>query len=459
MSHPVSLTPEPKTPRRALFGWMMFDWAAQPFFTVILTFIFAPYFVARIAQDPVTGQTAWANTIAIGGFIVAVFSPILGSISDLAGPRKPWLLGFAVLKILALTSLWWAMPGSDLWLPMAAIVVAMVAAEFSIVFNDSLMPSLMDKDALGKFSNYAWGLGYLGGLVTLFIVLLLLAEDANTGKTLLGMPSLLGLSTPLGEDARITGPFAALWYLVFLLPLFLFTPDTTRVGKGLQLRESLRRLTATLKELFHHKGLRRFLVARMLYQDGVNGLLALGGAFAAVMFGWQTIEVGVYGILLLLVAIAGCWIAGRLDQRLGAKTLVLLSLLGLIIATLGIVSTGPGYTLFGAVALSPMETGGLFGSLAEKIYVGFGLLIGLTFGPVQASSRAYMAASISPEEAGRYFGLYALSGRATAFLAPLAVAWVTALTESTRLGMSALILFLLAGFFLLWFTPYPANRR
>lgn len=449
----------PTIKKRALLGWMMFDWAAQPFFTVILTFIFAPYFVARIADDPVVGQTAWANTIAIGGLIVAIFSPLLGTISDLSGPRKPWLMAFAIAKIIALTALWWAVPNGDLWLPMAAIVVAMVAAEFSIVLNDSLMPSLINQQSLGRFSNYAWGLGYLGGLVTLFVVLLLLAEDANTGKTLLGIPSILGLSTALGEDARITGPFAALWYFLFILPLFFWTPDNVRRNSGVSLGQSWRTLLGTLKEVYHHLGLRRFLLARMLYQDGVNGLLALGGAFAAVMFGWQTIEVGVYGILLLLIAIIGCAVAGRAEAAVGSKCLVLMSLIGLIIATLGIVSTGPGFTGFGLVTLSLEDAGGLFGTAAEKIYVAFGLLIGLTFGPVQASSRAYMAASVSANEAGRFFGLYALSGRATAFLAPLSVAWVTAWSESTRWGMSALIVFLILGFVLLCFTPYPANRR
>lgn len=446
--------------RRGLAGWMLFDWAAQPFFTVILTFIFAPYFVSRFSANPVAGQIDWANTIAIGGFIVAICAPILGAIADAAGPRKPWLLVFAIAKVVALTSLWYAEPGTSVALPMAAVVVAMVAAEFSIVFNDSMMPRLLPASALGKISNYAWGVGYVGGLIALFIVLLLLAEDATTGKTLLGIPSVLSLSTELGEDARITGPLAALWYAIFMIPLFLWTPDTIKTAPLIpSIKKGLRDLWQTIKGLREHVGMRQFLVARMIYQDGVNGLLALGGAFAAGMFGWQTLEVGVYGILLLVVAIGGCLVAGRLESLLGSKRVVLIGLSGLIVATLGVISTGPGYTLFGAVPLNVADTQGMFGTAAERVYVAFGLLIGLMFGPVQASSRAYLAQSVPVETAGQYFGLYALSGRATAFLAPMSVAILTSATDSTRIGMAALAVFLILGFILLWLTPYPANRR
>jgi UMF1 family MFS transporter len=181
--------------------------------------------------------------------------------------------------------------------------------------------------------------------------------------------------------------------------------------------------------------------------------LALGGTFAAGMFAWSTTEIGIYGIILNVVAILGCILASRLDPRLGARTAILASLVCLTVATLGIVSTGPGFTLFGAVPLGTVDAGGLFGTPAEKAYLLFGLLVGLAFGPVQASSRSFMARSIAPDEAGRYFGFYALAGRATSFLAPLTVATVTALSGSARLGMATLIAFLVGGTLLLLATP------
>lgn len=442
----------------AVRSWMLFDWAAQPFFTVVITFIFGPYFVSRLAQDPVQGQAAWGYTITIAGVVIALLAPILGALADATGARKRWIAGFAITKVIALCLLWWAAPGSALWLPMLCIICAMVAAEFSIVFNDSMMPRLVAPADLGRVSNLAWGLGYLGGLLVLFSVLLLLAGNPDTGKTLLGINPLLGLDPAQGEDARITGPVAALWYLLFILPLLLFTPDAPGTQPlGAALRNSLQELIASLKAAWQRKALLRFLLARMVYQDGVNGLLALGGTFAAGMFGWQTIEMGVYGILLLLVAILGCACAGWLDAKLGSKTLVLVGLWCLLLATLGIVSTGPGYTLFGWISLATVDNGGLFATDAEKVYILFGLLIGIAFGPVQASSRAFLARSVAPQEAGRFFGLYALSGRATAFLAPMAVASLTLYTDSARWGMAALLVFLAVGLWLLRRTPYPAR--
>jgi MFS transporter, UMF1 family len=446
--------------KRGVFAWMLFDWAAQPFFTVVITFIFGPYFVSRFANDPILGQAAWGYTITISGIIIALVSPVLGAIADASGSRKKWIGFFSVINIVALSLLWFAVPGSAFWLPMLLIVLATIAAEFSIVFNDSMMPSLVNKTEIGKISNIAWGLGYLGGLIVLFAVLLFLSANPSTGKTLIGVTPLFGLDQTQGEDARITGPFAALWYFIFIIPLFLFTPDTS---KGLSLRESvstgLTELKSTLRELKNRKPMLRFLIARMIYQDGINGLLALGGTFAAGMFAWQTVEMGIYGILLLILAIVGCYCAGALDSKIGSKKVVIISLIFLILATLGIVSTGPGYIMFGLVPLSSVDSGGLFGTAAERAYILFGLFIGLVFGPAQASSRSYLARSVSLDEAGRFFGLYALSGRATSFAAPVLVATITLWSGSARLGMAALIVFLIAGLLLLLATPYPALKQ
>lgn len=435
--------------KKAIRSWMLFDWAAQPFFTVVITFIFGPYFVSRLAQDPIAGQAAWSQAIAIAGFAIAILSPLLGSMADATGSRKKWIAFFASIKIIALSSLWFAAPGNELFWPMLAIVVAMVAAECSIVFNDSMMPRLIPASDIGRISNIAWGLGYAGGLVVLFSVLLLFSANPQTGKTLIGITPLLGLDPALGEDARMTAPYAALWYGIFILPMMMFTPDTPgKESISFAIKNGFGELINTFKLLWQRKTLLKFFIARMIYQDGVNGLLALGGAFAAGMFGWQTMEVGVYGILLLITAIAGCYIASKLDQRLGSSFVVNLSLACLTVATLGIISTEPDAVFFGLMPVSDYDAGGLFATTAEKIYVVFGLLIGFSFGPVQASSRAFLAKSVTAEEAGKFFGFYALSGRATSFMAPLSVALLTVYFDSARIGMMALVAFLIFGWWL-----------
>ncbi len=456
--HDIDQAPA-KASRRGIWGWMLFDWAAQPFFTVVTTFIFGPYFVARLTDDPISAQAAWSNMATVSSIVIAILSPVLGSIADQSGARKPWIASFAAVKIASLLMLWFAAPGSAMILPVTLMILASIAAEFSIVFNDSMMPRLVSRDEVGRISNIAWGLGYLGGMIVLIAVVALLAANPETGLTLIGIPPLFGLDPVLGEDARITGPIAAIWYFFFILPMFLFTPDAK---KGLPLaaavRSGLTELRSTLGELRRRRGITRFLIARMLYQDGVNGLLILGGVFAAGMFGWATIEIGLYGIILNVVAIFGCIAAGMLDKMFGSKAVVLISLVLLLVATLGIISTNPDSVLFGMIPLSLEDSQGWFGTAAEKAYVLFGLLIGIAFGPIQASSRSYLARSIELDEAGRYFGIYALSGRATSFLATLSFSLVTYATGSAHLGMATLLIFLVAGLALLIATPYPADK-
>ncbi|RUU32049.1 MFS transporter [Mesorhizobium sp. M6A.T.Ce.TU.016.01.1.1] len=444
---------------RGIWGWMLFDWAAQPFFTVITTFIFGPYFVSRMASDPATGLAVWGYGIAAAGLAIAVLSPILGSIADQTGPRKPWIAFFAAIKITSLCLLWFAAPGSNVFLVVLFFSLASVAAEFSTVFNDSMMPRLVPKGEIGRISNIAWGLGYLGGMIALIFVVVFMASSPETGKTIVGLDPVLGLDPKLGEDARATGPLSAAWYLLFILPMFFFTPDAARgIPLGPAVREGLSELKSTMAEVRQRSGIFRFLVARMIYQDGVIALLTLGGAFAAAMFNWSITEIGLFGIILNVVAIVGCLVAARLDVALGSKTIVMISLVLLSIATIGIVSTGPGYTLFRAWMMPGADSGGLFGTPAEKAYIFFGLLIGLAFGPVQASSRSYMARSVTAAEAGRYFGIYALAGRATSFLAPFTVATISWVSGSDRLGMAAIVLFLGVGLAILVRTPYPADQ-
>lgn len=448
-----------RTSKGGIWGWMFFDWAAQPFFTVVTTFIFGPYFVSRMASDPNTGQAVWGYGIAAAGLVIAVLSPILGSIADQTGPRKPWIAFFAAIKITSLGLLWFAAPGSNLFLVVALFSLASVAAEFSTVFNDSMMPRLVPKSEIGRISNIAWGLGYLGGMIALIFVVTCMAGSPETGKTIIGLDPLFGLDPKLGEDARATGPLSAGWYFLFILPMFFFTPDAIKgIPIGPAVREGLSELKSTLVEVRQRGGIFRFLVARMIYQDGVNALLALGGTFAAAMFNWSITEIGMFGIILNVVAILGCWVAARLDTALGSKVVVMIALVMLSIATIGVVSTGPGFTLLGLIQLSTVDSGGLFGTAAEKAYIMYGLLIGLAFGPVQASSRSYMARSVTAAESGRYFGIYALAGRATSFLAPFLVATITAVSDSARLGMAVIILFLAIGMAILIRTPYPADQ-
>jgi UMF1 family MFS transporter len=243
------------------------------------------------------------------------------------------------------------------------------------------------------------------------------------------------------------GPLAALWLLLFVWPLFVFTPDAPGTGASARdaVRDGLARLRSTISEARTNPAIGRFLVGNMVYQDGLVALFAFGGIYGAGVFGWSPTELGLFGILLTLAGTAGAVIGGILDDRIGARPVILGSLGVLILVCVGILSLGREHILFVIGTEPPSDVGGLFGSVPEKAFVGLGLLIGAVAGPLQASSRAYLARTVPAEDAARYFGLLALSGKLTSFLAPLAVAVATQVSGTQAAGPAVLIFFFATG--------------
>jgi UMF1 family MFS transporter len=436
-------------PRRAVTAWLFFDWAAQPFFTLITTFVFAPFFAAALAADPAQGQALWGYATGFAGLCIALLSPLLGGIADRTGPRKPWIAAFGALLVLGAAMLWFAVPGSRLAVPiaLAGFVVGTIGAEFATTFNNAMMTRLVPPGRLGWLSGTGWAIGYLGGLLSLALTLALLAADPLTGKTLAGLTPILGLDAAAREGDRFSGPLTALWFIIFVTPMFLLTPDAPPTGMRLAeaARGGVGRLKATLAELPRLPSLGRFLLANMIYQDGLVALFAFGGIYAAGVFGWQTIELGVFGILLTVTGTLGAWLGGKLDDRIGGKRVVLGAIGCLLLACLGILSLGPGHVFFAFPTAPPIPGDGLFASLPERVYLGLGLLIGLVAGPLQASSRSLMARLAPEERVGEFFGLFALSGKVTSFMGPTLVALVTSVFASQRAGLAVLIGFFLLG--------------
>lgn len=435
--------------RRAVAGWLFFDWASQPFFTLVTTFVFAPYFAAALASDAASGQALWGYATAAAGLMLAILSPVLGSVSDASGPKKPWVLGAGLVMAGASMLLWFAAPGAAYAVPLAlvAFAVGTVAAEVAAVFNNSMMPHLVPPERLGRLSGAGWALGYAGGLVSLVLVLGFLAAVPETGRTYLGLEPLFGLDPAMREGDRATGPLTALWFLVFCLPLMLFTPDVPRTGRTLAQasREGIAQLRRTVAEARREGSIARFLIANMVYQDGLVALFAFGGIYGAGVFGWGATELGVFGILLTITGTAGALAGGRLDDRIGPKPVIQGSLVLLVLVCIGILSLGREHVLFVIPTAGPAPADGLFGSVPEKLFVGLGLVIGAVAGPLQAASRSLLARLAPPESAGRYFGLLALSGKVTSFLGPLMVAIATDLTGRQAAGPAILIVFFLVG--------------
>jgi len=421
------------------FSWALFDWANQPFFTVVTTFIFGPYVAGTMIADPVKGQATWAVTQWASAIVIAVLSPFLGAMADAGGRRKPYVFFFQVLVVLGCVPLWWAYPGRPelVWPIVFSVVLATIGAEMSIVFNNAQLPDIVRPERMGRLSGFAWGLGYIGGLVALAIVLV--------AQAMIGPDDSHAIE-------RATGPASALWLVVFVVPMFLFTPDLAR-ARSQSLwqcaRQGAASLLTTLSELRRHRNAFLYLIAFMLYNDGLAAIIAFGGVYAKAAFGWDITTLGIFGIIITLLAIPGAMLGGWLDDALGSKRTVRLATAGVIVATLGILGITVDRVLY-VVAADPISpTRSLFGSTQELAFMGSALLLGFCMGPMQAASRTLIGRLAPAGMTGEFFGLFALSGRATAWMAPLAVDIVTTLTQSTRWGIACVLVFLVAGFVLL----------
>lgn len=423
-------------------GWILFDPACQPYFTLITTFIFAPYFASAVAPTPAEGQSLWGFATGAAGLVIAVCSPILGAVADASGRRKPWIAAFGLMLMTGAALLWFAVPGDTARIPLvlAAFAIGTIGVEFATVFNNAIMPDLVPPERLGRLSGIGWAAGYFGGLVSLALMLCFFSTAPDTGLTLIGLPPALGLDAASREGDRFSGPLTALWFAVLVLPMFLFVPDR---AKGLAFRAAVAKgfgeIRGLVPKLKARPPLARFLLANMIYADGLVALFAFGGIYAAGTFGWGSIEIGIFGILLTITGTAGALAGGWLDDAFGPRVVILGALLALLFACVGLLSVDRGSILFGLVPTAPGT--GLYGTLPEKVYVGFGLLIGAVAGPLQAASRTLLVRLAPPENIGECFGLFALSGKITSFAAPTTVAIVTALTQSQRAGVAVLVVF------------------
>ncbi|WP_316234814.1 MFS transporter [Bradyrhizobium sp. SZCCHNR1004] len=438
-------------PPRAVVSWIFFDWAAQPYFTLIMTFVFAPYFAAHVEPDPASGQALWGFATAAAGIVIAVLSPVLGAIADATGRRKPWIAAFGAMLVVGSALMWIGRPHApELITPLLiAYVIATIGVEFATVFNNAMMPTLVPPERIGRLSGTGWATGYIGGILSLILVLGFLAANPDSGRTLFGLKPLFGLDPVSHQGDRISGPLTGIWFVVFVLPMFLFTPDyPARHRLGPALRKGVAELKETLRTLPQQRAIALFLIANMIYTDGLVSLFAFGGIYAAGTFGWNTIQIGTFGIILAIAGAFGGWIGGKLDDALGPKTVITGSMTLLLAAIVGILSVSRHSILF--IPVGPPEPGGaLFASAPERAYLLLGCVIGTCGAPLQAASRSLLIRMAPRERIAQYFGLFALTGKVTSFIGPLLIGIVTAATASQKAGMAVLVMFFAAGLALL----------
>ncbi|WRH62692.1 MAG: MFS transporter [Fuscovulum sp.] len=441
--------------KRRIWGWFFFDWASQPYNTLLLTFIFGPYF-AEIARGYYMGegldaeaagaaaQAYWGAGLAIASVVVAIIAPLLGAIADSTGRRLIWVWFFSAFYIFGSYALWYIAPGGDnLFWAVLFFGLGFIGMEFATIFTNALMPSLGDHDDLGAVSGSGFAFGYLGGVLALAIMLALFAENSATGKTLIGIDPLFGLDPEAREGTRAVGPFTAIWYLVFMIPFFLWVKEPHTERRPLNLSAAFSSLRDLLASLRYRGSLSAYLASSLFYRDALNALYGFGGVYASGVLGWEITQIGVFGVVGAVTAMIASWIGGKADRRFGPKPVIAFCIVVLICVCIIIVGMTR-ESLWG-ISLDPA------GGMSDQIFFACGALIGAAGGALQAASRTLMVRHTTPDRATEAFGLYALSGKVASFISPALIALVTAVSGSQRIGISPLIVMFLIGLVLLFF--------
>ena len=392
------------------FSYYLFDWANSPYSTVVITFIFSSYFVKTIANNEIEGTTLWGWTIALSGLCLAILAPFLGYLGDKKRNLSKHFLFISTISVVMLsTSLWFSKASSTyIFFTLLIIFVSNTLFEIGQIFYNSELLNFKKNTSLGEFSGKAWASGYLGGIFCLIIILfLVILPDDN----------LFNLNKDEYEHIRICGPIVGLWFLIFSIP-FLLKIKESRVS----VNNSKANFILSLKTILKKKNVLKFLIARMIYTDGLITLFSFGGIYASGTFNFSFNEIIIFGIAINLSAAIGSYFFGFLEDKIGIKKVILLSLSLLIIVCF--------VTLI----------------IDNKILFWFlGILLGFFIGSIQSSSRTAIIQISKRYELRKMFGVYAVSGKITNFLGPFFVATLTAIFNSQRMGMATILIFLIVG--------------
>ena len=454
----LTIAGQPAAKPLGYVSWAVFEWARNPYVILVTIYIFAPYFSTTVVGDPVRGQGLLGYTNSISGAMIALLAPFLGAVADKSGRRKPWIIAFVMVMVPAIFLLWFAEKdggGIGIYPTLALIVVVAVMFEFSAVFHNAMLPSIAPASRVGMISGLALALGNIGGLLLMVFVLYAFALPGEVDWFFIPESPLFGLDQDSEQHNRIVGPMTAVWLMVFALPLILFTPDgrDAGIGVGQAVRQGLSEVWETVRAVSHYANVALFLVARMIFNDGLVGILIFGGVYAAGTFGWDTISLLIFGIVTSLSAAVGAVIGGHLDDRLGSRVALLIAVGGTASLLVVAVSLQTDSVFF-FVEIEPGQavwSFPYFQTLPEILYFLNTQLFGMFITVGFASARTMMARISPPELITQFFGLYALSGTATAFLAPLLVGFFTDTFQSQRAGFASLIGLLVLGFVLMLF--------
>ncbi len=405
--------------RRAVFSWSMYDFANSSYHALVLTFVFSTFFTTQIASDKIIGTALWSRGITLSALIVAILSPFMGAFADAGGYRKRILKYLTIAAAIGTAGLYTVLPGEVLK-GLVLFVGTNIAMELAVVFYNAFLPDIAPPEKIGRISGFGWAFGYVGGLSAMLIAMVGLVQPETPW---------FGFSRELGENIRATNLLVAVWFLLFSLPLFLFVKEKSTKkmrGLGKLFATTSGQLVATFREIKQYRQIVKLLFARLFYNDGLITIFAFGGIYAAGTFGFEFEEILFLGIVLNITAGLGAFVFGFVDDILGGKKTIQITIIGFIFSTI-IAVLAPNKTMFWISAI----------------------ITGLFSGPNQAASRSLMARFVPMDKENEFFGFFAFSGKATAFLGPLLLGVLTELFNSQRAGIAVvIILFILGGLIL-----------
>ena len=405
--------------RKEIWSWCFYDFGNSAFTTLVITFIYSTYFTKAIAENEIDGTYLWSQAIAITAVIVSLLSPILGAIADKGGYRKIFLTLTTYMSIGATALLFFPIKGQILF-ALILVVIANVNFELGGVFYNAYLPEIVSRKKIGRISGIGWGAGYLGGLLAMLVAMIgFVSPDVPW----------FGLNIDTGEHIRATNILVAAWFFIFTLPAILYLKEkkvesANRIG--IVVLNSIQALKKTFQEIKIYKNTVRFLISRLIYNDGLVTIFAFGAVYASGTFGFTFDEIMIFGIVLNIAAGLGAFLMGYIDDVIGGKLTIQISLIGLMIAVLLAVFAN-----------------------SKLLFWVSGIIVGLFAGPNQSASRSLMGRLTPPDKINEFYGFFAFSGKLTSFLGPMLLGIFTKYFSSQRYGVAVVFIFFFVGFLLM----------